>query len=589
ILLLWTSYQCILTTEASSTCGVPPSYPHTKVADKYIQLNKYNHGEKVIYRCAESYTESRGIRSIMCDNGKWTRLKLKCEKKTCGSAGDLFNGYFNYTGSLFGDKAYAVCNEGFTLKGMEYRTCKDSVWTGEIPTCEAGITCPYPSVANSMKLGEAVSVYRVRDSVTIVCSEGFLLTGDEQITCGPDGQWQTQLPQCLPSVEGELHPGCLDYGGCSVKIGSGCLPHLDLRQRYLLSPCFFFLVDISCTPPKTQERSTFTVISGLKEVYRPQDSLSFSCINNYHLNGSKTVTCGLDGKWNPPLPNCTRMYPDTIRRIDIHYTDIPTVTLCLGDRVRYSCGIGYMRVRGTVYSTCVRGNWTPLTLRCERKSCGSAGEIDFGNFVYTGVEFGDTATGVCNEGFQLVGQNVRHCMNDGWDGRVPVCEPVQCVDPPEVINGEMDGNLEPPHIYRTVINYRCRKGKLIGASEIYCTKDGTWSAPPPECKDIKCPYPRVPNARRIGGITQPLVLGDTLTFVCYSGFVMEGPDTVKCGLDGTWMPALPTCNCEYPKCLNVLFTEYKTVEAWMIHNCVTEYNIPIFLFLSFFISELAVT
>ncbi|XP_010889745.2 CUB and sushi domain-containing protein 1 [Esox lucius] len=556
--------------EASSTCGVPPSYPHTKVADKYIQLNKYNHGEKVIYRCAESYTESRGIRSIMCDNGKWTRLKLKCEKKTCGSAGDLFNGYFNYTGSLFGDKAYAVCNEGFTLKGMEYRTCKDSVWTGEIPTCEegrepqisqAGITCPYPSVANSMKLGEAVSVYRVRDSVTIVCSEGFLLTGDEQITCGPDGQWQTQLPQCLPSVE-----------------------------------------DISCTPPKTQERSTFTVISGLKEVYRPQDSLSFSCINNYHLNGSKTVTCGLDGKWNPPLPNCTQIkcpplkvengktstnhrrpgseviitcykghIPKGVSRIvcsplgrwmgeiplcvpgtcgvppfypnrHLSQSYLTKTNFSLGDRVRYSCGIGYMRVRGTVYSTCVRGNWTPLTLRCERKSCGSAGEIDFGNFVYTGVEFGDTATGVCNEGFQLVGQNVRHCMNDGWDGRVPVCEPVQCVDPPEVINGEMDGNLEPPHIYRTVINYRCRKGKLIGASEIYCTKDGTWSAPPPECKDIKCPYPRVPNARRIGGITQPLVLGDTLTFVCYSGFVMEGPDTVKCGLDGTWMPALPTCN-----------------------------------------------
>uniref|UniRef100_A0AAY5KFF0 Si:ch73-217n20.1 n=1 Tax=Esox lucius TaxID=8010 RepID=A0AAY5KFF0_ESOLU len=391
--------------EASSTCGVPPSYPHTKVADKYIQLNKYNHGEKVIYRCAESYTESRGIRSIMCDNGKWTRLKLKCEKKTCGSAGDLFNGYFNYTGSLFGDKAYAVCNEGFTLKGMEYRTCKDSVWTGEIPTCEegrepqisqAGITCPYPSVANSMKLGEAVSVYRVRDSVTIVCSEGFLLTGDEQITCGPDGQWQTQLPQCLPSSPDSIL------------------------------------------------------------IFKPD--IIFYC------------TCGV-----PPF------YPN--RHLSQSY--LTKTNFSLGDRVRYSCGIGYMRVRGTVYSTCVRGNWTPLTLRCERKSCGSAGEIDFGNFVYTGVEFGDTATGVCNEGFQLVGQNVRHCMNDGWDGRVPVCEPVQCVDPPEVINGEMDGNLEPPHIYRTVINYRCRKGKLIGASEIYCTKDGTWSAPPPECKGSK--------------------------------------------------------------------------------------------------------
>lgn len=30
--------------------------------------------------------------------------------------------------------------------------------------------------------------------------------------------------------------------------------------------------------------------------------------------------------------------------------------------------------------------------------CGSAGEILNGEFVYTGVQFGDTATAVCNEG-----------------------------------------------------------------------------------------------------------------------------------------------------------------------------------------------
>lgn len=32
------------------------------------------------------------------------------------------------------------------------------------------------------------------------------------------------------------------------------------------------------------------------------------------------------------------------------------------------------------------------------KLCGSAGEITNGQFAYTGVEFGDTATAVCDEG-----------------------------------------------------------------------------------------------------------------------------------------------------------------------------------------------
>nr|XP_046220278.1 sushi, von Willebrand factor type A, EGF and pentraxin domain-containing protein 1-like isoform X2 [Oncorhynchus gorbuscha] len=575
--------------QVPSKCGAPPYYPHTQIEDMKPKKGISSHVEKVLYRCAEGYTQNSGIRSIKCQAGKWTQLTMTCEKKNCGSAGELFNGYFQYMGSFYGDKANAVCNEGFTLKGMEYRICKDSGWSGEIPTCEEGgeaqvvpaeVTCPAPSVANSVKLSETVSVYRVRDSVTLVCSEGFLLTGAQQLTCGPDGQWQPELPLCLPSVG-----------------------------------------EITCNAPNAKRKM---LINGLKQVYRSGDSLSFSCKDIYYLDGSNTVTCGVDGKWTPSLPRCTQIkcpilnitngrpsinqrrfgsdvtiscfkgnllkgaarikcsrsgewmekipqcVPEggeaqvvpaevtcpapsvansvklsetvSVYRVRDSVTLVcsegflltgaqqltcgpdgqwqPKLPLCLpfndiiespkpdgrcgvppylsnahlsdccraqadfgpGHRVRYSCALGYMRGRGTYYSTCVSGRWTPVTLRCERKSCGSAGEMSFGHFVYTGAQFGDTATGVCNEGYQLVGQNVRNCMNDGWDGRVPVCEAVQCAKLPEVVNGEINGHLEPPYVYSTVIGYRCRVGKLIGTSELYCTKDGTWSAPPPECK-----------------------------------------------------------------------------------------------------------
>lgn len=86
------------------------------------------------------------------------------------------------------------------------------------------------------------------------------------------------------------------------------------------------------------------------------------------------------------------------------------------------------------------------------KLCGSAGEILNGQFLYTGVEFGDTATAVCDQGsvnascttrahtrtqnftllaltvrfalcsYRLVGRATRNCFSKGWDGRVPVCE-----------------------------------------------------------------------------------------------------------------------------------------------------------------------
>lgn len=38
------------------------------------------------------------------------------------------------------------------------------------------------------------------------------------------------------------------------------------------------------------------------------------------------------------------------------------------------------------------------------KMCGTAGEILNGEFSYTGVEFGDTATAVCNNGYDVDGK-----------------------------------------------------------------------------------------------------------------------------------------------------------------------------------------
>ncbi|CDQ82850.1 unnamed protein product [Oncorhynchus mykiss] len=603
--------------QVPSKCGAPPSYPHTQIED--MKKGIFGHVQKVLYRCAEGYTQNSGIRSIKCQAGKWTQLTMTCEKKNCGSAGELFNGYFHYMGAFFGDKANAVCNEGFTLKGMEYRICKDSGWSGEIPTCEEGgepqvvpaeVTCPAPSVANSVKLSETVSVYRVRDSVTLVCSEGFLLTGAQQLTCGPDGQWQPELPLCLPSV-GEITCNAPNAKGKRLINGlkqvyrSGDSLSFSCKDLYYLdgsntvtcgvdgkwTPSLAQCIQIKCPilnitngrPSIKQRRfgSDVTIscfkgnllkgaarikcsrsgewkekipqcvpeggepqvvpaevtcpapsvansvkLSETVSVYRVRDSVTLVCSEGFLLTGAQQLTCGPDGQWQPKLPLCLP-FNDIIKSpkpdgrcgvppylSNAHLSDCcrAQVDFGPGHRVRYSCALGYMRVRGTYYSTCVSGRWTPVTLRCERKSCGSAGEMSFGHFVYTGAQFGDTATGVCNEGYQLVGQNVRNCMNDGWDGRVPVCEAVQCAKLPEVVNGEINGHLEPPYVYSTVIGYRCRVGKLIGTSELYCTKDGTWSAPPPECKDIKCPYPKVQYAQMTRGIRMPLEFGDSVTF-----------------------------------------------------------------------------
>ncbi|MEQ2298071.1 hypothetical protein AMECASPLE_001356 [Ameca splendens] len=388
------AFALLATAQVAHKCSAPPEYPHTRLEKKFISIQKFRSGDKVYYSCAEDFTPSRGSRSVKCQGGKWSPLTLKCEKISCGNAGDLPNGNFVYEGQTYiGEKVYAECNKGYILKGMNYMICKKSGWTGEVPSCvEKKVTCSSPAVNNSVKRDGKVSVHSVGDTMNFICKTGFQLNGAQQITCGPNGQWQPQPPQCLPS------------------------------------------------PDKTQN--------------------------------SLSKPSGCDA-------------PLTVRSSNANLVDkfITMTSFSSGDIVYYSCNVGYSPAGGSRIRKCDNGNWTPLRLKCERKLCGHAGEILNGRFVYTGVEFGDTATAECDAGYILVGRATRHCMSNGWDGRPPVCEAVECQEPMET-NAERKHDQEPPYTYRNVIRYQCRVGNLVGPSDIWCTENGTWSSSPPQCKDM---------------------------------------------------------------------------------------------------------
>ncbi|GAA6216492.1 sushi, von Willebrand factor type A, EGF and pentraxin domain-containing protein 1-like [Lates japonicus] len=451
--ILVVCFASLASAQVLKKCFAPPEYPHTRLDKKFADRQSFNTGEKVYYNCAEDFTPSRGSRAVECNAGKWSRLTLKCEKKSCGNAGDLPNGQFVYEGNSFvGEKVYAECNEGYTLKGLNYMICKRSGWTGEFPSCEEGeTTCSTPTVANSVKIGGNVSVYRVGDNVTFTCSQGFQLEGAQQVACGPNGQWQPQPPQCVPSPDKTQQSSDKETGGCGVPLTTKD-SNANLADKYITMTSF-----------------------------------------------------------------------------------------ASGDRVHYMCDVGYIRAGGSRYRTCMDGKWTPLYMTCEPKSCGSAGEILNGQFTYSGIEFGDTATAVCDEGFILVGQATRNCMSNGWDGRIPVCEAVVCAEPQTGTNTEMIGFQEPPYTYRSVIRYHCRVGTLTGQREIWCTKDGTWSAPPPECKEMTCPSPNVPAAFWRGMQKKQFQYRDTLSIECKPGYAISGLNIVTCGHDGRWYPGLPKC------------------------------------------------
>ncbi|CAL1606552.1 unnamed protein product [Knipowitschia caucasica] len=441
------------TADGSGCASKPPDFP-------YAKLMSYT-ADKALYKCVDGYVPSAGSRVRTCTGGVWSEMSLRCEQKSCGSAGELVNGHIKYDGEpVLGAKAFPICDTGFTLKGPESIECGSAGWPtdhGLVLTCEVSVSavavmCPAPEVANSVKKG-VTHDYKVGAMVTVACSAGFEARGERNVKCGDDGQWQPPLPQCVPRA-------------ATTKAAVAAM----------------------CPAPEVAN----SVKKGVTHDYKVGAMVTVACSAGFEARGERNVKCGDDGQWQPPLPQCVPRaattsrcgVPETPRGSNVQLAPkfFSIESFAAGAKVYYLCGVGHVRDQGSKYRKCIRGQWSPLELQCRRRLCGSAGEIHNGRYIYTGVEFGDIATAKCDSGFQLVGQATRNCLSRGWDGHDPLCEELSCEDPPEVPNAEVVGFAEAPYSPRTVVTYRCQVGVLIGPSDIWCTDNGTWSSPLPQCK-----------------------------------------------------------------------------------------------------------
>ncbi|KAI5609221.1 sushi, von Willebrand factor type A, EGF and pentraxin domain-containing protein 1 isoform X1 [Silurus asotus] len=391
-----------------------------------------------------------------------------------------------------------VCNVGFRLKGSKSELlCVNGTWKPKSVECKQ-IKCKKLTIPNaSLNTGRQ----KFNTQVNIRCQEGYNIKGPNVITCGGQGVWIPAPPTCEKVIP----------------------------------------VKVTCPPPAVPNSSGQ---DGYKAEYKVGERAAISCQKGYRLIGSSEITCLEDGQWEE-LPNCRlvegRCPPPpyvpnahTEHNDQTHYE--PNTTL------RLKCNLGYRMARGPSTISCRDGQWTDVQLMCEKKKCGSAGEVENGRYHYTGSSFGDVATARCFEGYQLIGVGVRHCTNNGWDGRVAVCEANQCPDPPEVpdadVNVGTSGIIRPGY----VASYSCRLGTLIGESEIVCTEDGTWSREAPRCNANQCPDPpEVPDADVNVGTSGIIRPGYVASYSCRLGTLI-GESEIVCTEDGTWSREAPRCN-----------------------------------------------
>ena len=94
------------------------------------------------------------------------------------------------------------CNEGFTLNGNPEFLCQnDESWDKrDIPNCSPntreGVRCPdINGLENGVTYGTCTQAIADK-KCSFQCNDGYELYGPQEITCGADGNWNEESPQC---------------------------------------------------------------------------------------------------------------------------------------------------------------------------------------------------------------------------------------------------------------------------------------------------------------------------------------------------------------------------------------------------------
>ncbi|XP_055511020.1 C4b-binding protein-like [Leucoraja erinacea] len=555
-------------TRAAGECGKLPHLENGSPRDDFLNQVAFPVGTKVTYTCIPGFMLKQGTSpTITCEaSSSWSPLETTCERKSCGSPGEILNGRYNATGNEFGDKATFSCDTGYNLVGRETRLCEDSGWSGQVPTCEVVKCSDAPAISNGSVSGRGDSEFWEHGmTATYSCKLGYTLIGQAEVTCKADGQWSSSPPSCR--VPGCGKPPLLENGsprdedisqdsfpvGSTVtyrcipgfKLKDGTSPKITCNSNLTWSPLQTTCERKSCGSPgeilngrynatgnEFGDKVTFSCDTGYNlvgrdtrlcedsgwsgqvptcEVVKCSDApaisngsvsgrgdsefwehgmtATYSCKPGYTLIGQAEVTCKADGQWSSSPPSCRAPgcgKPPHLENGSPRDEHISQDSFPVGSTVTYRCIPGFKLEDGTSPKITCNSNltWSPLQTTCERKSCGSPGEILNGRYNATGNKFGDQVTFFCDTGYNLVGRDTRLCEDGGWSGQVPTCEVVKCSDAPAISDGSVSGRGDSEFWeYGMTATYSCKPGyTLIGQAEVTCKADGQWSSSPPSCR-----------------------------------------------------------------------------------------------------------
>ncbi|KAG8224127.1 hypothetical protein J437_LFUL001821, partial [Ladona fulva] len=497
---------------APPSCGSPNKKENTTFSGSDFSV-----GASIIYDCPVGHLlQGSSIRECGT-TGFWSGTPPTCKYVDCGPLKAPANGNlrFDENRTSYGAVAMYSCDKNYTISGHANRTCgDDGKWSGEEPECLFD-WCPAPPEVSGAKV--ETTGRKAGSIATYSCMPGFILTGHSVLSCGYGGEWSGKIPTC----------------------------------KY-----------VDCGSPPQIQNGRFRLLNGTTTA---ESMVEYDCDEDYWLSREDNIQiCTRDGKWSGSTPSCECEF--------------------------YSCSIFV------------------LVITCETPEDPSGGYVATeSNKVHSTIEYH------CDPGHILHGDQTSVCGRDGeWSGDIPECEYVDCGKLPPLLNGAItyvDGSthLGSEITYSCVRNYRLAPTNNNGArgEEVnpkrYCQENRQWSGISPRCEEIRCSEPAVPahailsvtgNDRAYGRTlirtaenaktpsTQTYRIGAIVKFRCERGYKIVGDALGTCEDTGLWSVQVPQCvyvDCGSPEHIEngnfTLASNATYYGAVALYECVENYQV----------------
>ncbi|XP_041863261.1 E-selectin isoform X2 [Melanotaenia boesemani] len=286
----------------------------------------FSYGKTCSFSCAHGYRLAGASRVTCTSAAEWSEQMPQCEAITCqnpeGEAHLITDCGKRQTELKPSSTCSFSCEPGFELQGAHITICsEDGLWSEAIPTCKA-VQC---SAVQDLKNGivnceDGTGMkFSYGNTCSFSCEQGFELQGAHITICSEDGQWSEALPVCKAvqcSAVQDLQNGVVKCeGGTGMKFSYGNTCSFSCEQGFELqgantticsedgqwSEAMPICSAIRCPHLEAPENGNMTC-SKHEPVFSSQ--CSFTCDQDFALDGHELLTCVHNGSWSGKKPTC---------------------------------------------------------------------------------------------------------------------------------------------------------------------------------------------------------------------------------------------------------------------------------------------